>query len=69
MEHIEHYKYQLVEFKPLTMSYWAMKKVIYDDQGNPVSIEEPRLSHSEIYAEAIVNPRIRANEHNWKDTP
>ena len=68
---MENYKYQIVEFKPRDskIHYWAIKKVNYDDLGNPVSIEEPKLSHSEIHAIAVSNPRISADQHNWMDTP
>ena len=66
--HKSQYKYQLVEFRQCDMSYWAMKKVIYDDNENPIGVEQPKLTSIEIYDDVISNPRIYASEHNWKDT-
>jgi hypothetical protein len=61
-------KHQLVEFKKFDgrIHYWAIKAVTYEN-GNPVKAEVPRWMDKQIHTEAVNNPRIYADEHDWSD--
>jgi hypothetical protein len=62
--------YQLVEFKKFDgrIHYWAIKEVTYAD-GKPVSISSPKWMDKEVHSEAVNNPRIYAEQHNFEDNP
>ena len=62
--------YQLVEFKKFEgrIHYWAIKKVHYNVFGEMVGISRNEAADIRAeHAEAVNNPRVYAEQHNWED--